>query len=221
LAAWSVLCDFDGTISTGDVTDTLLEAFGRPGWREIEAEWLAGHIGSRACMQQQIACLDASKEELDAAIDAIGVDNAFAAFAEAVAARGWALTIVSDGLDYAIERILRQHRLPALPFYANRLTQTGPRTWQLDSPYADAACRSGLCKCAFAQRGRAAGEKVLMIGDGRSDYCVAGNVDQVFAKNSLIVHCFDKRLPHIPISGFADALHMLPALAEAEAALLV
>jgi len=223
LAAWSVLCDFDGTISTADVTDTLLEAFGRPGWRELEAEWRAGRIGSRVCMQQQIACLDASKEELDEVIAAIGVDEAFATFVDAVSTRGWDLSIVSDGLDYAIERILRRHRLPALPFYANRLRQTGTRAWRLDSPYADASCcsASGMCKCAFARRTRAAGNKVLMIGDGRSDFCVAGSADLVFAKNRLITYCFEKCLPHVPISGFGDAVRMIPALVETEPALSV
>jgi len=218
-----VLCDFDGTISTSDVTDTLLEAFGKPGWQEIEAEWLAGRIGSRVCMQQQIACLDASKEELDEAIDAIGVDDAFAAFVDAIATRGWELSIVSDGLDYAIKRILERHRLPLLPFYANRLTQTGERSWKLDSPYADAACcsASGMCKCAFARRARTAGNKVLMIGDGRSDFCVAGCADLVFAKGSLTAHCLDKRLPHVPISGFSDALLMIPTLAGHEPLLAV
>jgi len=213
-----VLCDFDGTISTADVTDTLLEAFGKSDWREIEAEWLAGRIGSRVCMQQQIACLDASKEELDESIDAIGVDEDFAAFVDAIATRGWELTIVSDGLDYAIRRILRRHHLPALSYYANRLVQVGVRSWKLDSPYADTACSSasGMCKCAFACRARAVGSKVLMIGDGRSDFCVAGSADLVFAKGSLITHCFDKCLPHVSISGFSDAIRMIPVLAGRE-----
>ena len=221
MAAWSVLCDFDGTISTSDVTDTLLEAFGKPGWRELEAEWRAGRIGSRVCMQRQIACLDASREELDEAIDAIGVDEVFTAFVDTVRTHGWDLSIVSDGLDYAIERILQRHRLPALPFYANRLRQVGARTWKLDSPHADTACcaASGMCKCAFARRARAVGNKVLMIGDGRSDFCVAGSADLVFAKGSLITHCFDKRLPHVPISGFDDAVRMIPALIESESVL--
>jgi 2-hydroxy-3-keto-5-methylthiopentenyl-1-phosphate phosphatase len=221
LAAWSVLCDFDGTISTGDVTDLLLEAFGRPGWQELEAEWRAGRIGSRVCMQRQIACLDASKAELDEAIDAIGVDESFLAFVDAVRSHGWALSIVSDGLDYAIERILRRHHIPALPVYANRLTQVGERSWQLDSPHAKSACRpaSGMCKCARAQLTQADGGKVLMIGDGQSDFCVAGAADFVFAKSRLISHCLDKSLPHAPISGFNDAIRLIPALVEFEPAL--
>lgn len=223
MAVWSVLCDFDGTISTIDVTDTLLEAFGKPGWREFEDEWRAGRIGSRACMRQQIACLDASREELDEVIDAIAVDEGFTAFVDAAGSRGWDLSIVSDGLDYAIFRVLRRHGLPALPVYANRLSQEGPRSWKLDFPHADAACSqaSGMCKCAFARRARTAGNKVLMIGDGRSDFCVAGVADIVFAKAGLIEYCSDKCLNHVPISGFDDALRIISAPAGVESVLSI
>ncbi|MDR0234432.1 MAG: MtnX-like HAD-IB family phosphatase, partial [Zoogloeaceae bacterium] len=221
MTAWSVLCDFDGTITTDDVTDTLLEAFGKPGWRESENEWLAGRMGSRECLRQQIACLDASREELNRVIDSIEVDEFFSMFADIVTLRGWDFSIVSDGLDYAIERVLRRHNLPALPFYANSLSQSGERAWRLDFPHQDTMCcpASGVCKCAFARRARAAGRKVLVIGDGRSDFCVAGCADLVFAKGTLLTHCFDKNLPHIPISGFWDAVRIVPVLFEQETAL--
>jgi 2,3-diketo-5-methylthio-1-phosphopentane phosphatase len=211
-----VLCDFDGTISTSDVTDTLLEAFGKEGWRDIEEDWLAGRISSLTCMRRQIACLNASREELDEVIDAIGVDEGFAAFVEVVAGYGWDLSIVSDGLDYAIKRILCRHRLSTLPLYANHLTRAGARGWRLDFPHADAACgpASGLCKCVFTRRGRAAGSKVLVIGDGRSDFCVADSADLVFAKGGLTAHCLGKGLSHVSISGFGDALRMIPPLIE-------
>jgi HAD superfamily phosphoserine phosphatase-like hydrolase len=149
LAAWSVLCDFDGTISTSDVTDALLEAFGKKGWREIEEDWLAGRIGSLACMRRQIACLDASKEKLDEVIDAIGVDEGFAAFVDAVAGHGWDLSIVSDGLDYAIERILRRHRLLALPLYANHLARAGAAGGSIFRMRPRHAARLPACANAF------------------------------------------------------------------------
>ena len=37
---WSILCDFDGTISLEDVIDSLLENFGQPGWQQLEDQWL-------------------------------------------------------------------------------------------------------------------------------------------------------------------------------------
>ncbi len=53
---WSILCDFDGTISLEDVIDSLLEKYGQPGWQELEDQWKAGKIGSRECMQGQCGC---------------------------------------------------------------------------------------------------------------------------------------------------------------------
>jgi two-component system, NtrC family, response regulator AtoC len=34
---YRIVCDFDGTIATSDVTDVLLEVFAAPGWYDIEA----------------------------------------------------------------------------------------------------------------------------------------------------------------------------------------
>jgi len=51
-----------------------------------------------------------------------------------------------------------------------------------------------------------------MVGDGASDYCVAESADFVFAKGKLIDYCRAKNIPHAPITGFADALALLPAL---------
>ena len=33
---WTIQCDFDGTISLQDVTDTLLQRHGMPGWEDLE-----------------------------------------------------------------------------------------------------------------------------------------------------------------------------------------
>ena len=52
----------------------------------------------------------------------------------------------------------------------------------------------------------------LVIGDGTSDFCVAGKADFVFAKGKLVEHCRREGIPHQPIAGFADAVRMLPTL---------
>ena len=54
--------------------------------------------------------------------------------------------------------------------------------------------------------------RTLLIGDGASDFCVAGAADFVFAKGKLIAHSIAKNIPHVAIGGFADALNLLPAL---------
>ena len=113
-ASWLVVCDFDGTISQDDVTDSLMLRFARPGWQELEAQWEAGRIGSRACMAGQVALLDCTKEELDAHVAGLPIDPGFRSFVEGVSAGGASLTIASDGLDVAIAAMLARAGLAHL-----------------------------------------------------------------------------------------------------------
>jgi len=214
-SSWTVLCDFDGTIAHEDVTDSLLLRFGRPGWDVLEAEWRAGRIGSRQCMQGQVALLECSETELHEHLATVTIDPQFRDFVAAVEARGWPLTIVSDGLDLAITEVLRRHGLGRLPVVANRLQPDGPQRWRLEFPYARPECSagSGNCKCARAGGpGGMARTPVLMIGDGASDFCVAARADMNFARKRLLEHCLDRDLPHHPVADFRQALDLLPRL---------
>jgi len=211
--SWTVLCDFDGTVSTVDVTDRLLESHARPGWRQIEARWLRGEIGSRECLAGQVALLDMSRGELEQALDAIEIDAYFARFAAEAERRGIALAIVSDGLDLAIAGVLQRHGLGHLPVRANRLEQTGERRWRLAFPFAQGSClsASGNCKCALANA-HAGIERVLYIGDGASDFCVAPRADRLFAKGRLLEHARGSGIACEPLRTFEDAIHALDRL---------
>lgn len=220
MTQWTILCDFDGTVSVEDITDSLLERFGRDGWQAIEQAWRRGEMGSHDCMAQQVALLEATREEMDAHLDGMSIDRAFVHFVAEVRDAGVPLSIVSDGLDYAIRRILGNHGLADLPIIANRLEAVGASGWQLDFPYGNPACRvaAGNCKCSCAGRARAEQRRVLLIGDGASDFCVAGEADLVFAKHRLIEHCRSAGIPYVPITGFADAIELLPVLLAGELA---
>jgi 2-hydroxy-3-keto-5-methylthiopentenyl-1-phosphate phosphatase len=203
---WTVLCDFDGTISPTDVTDSLLARFAREGWQELERKWEAGRIGSRACMAGQVALLDCSREELDEHLAKIAIDPDFKAFAAAVQASGSSLAIVSDGLDAAIVSILSAASMPAVPVYASHLVQTGPRSWALEFPHARPDCVSAgaTCKCVLARAG--SDRPVMMIGDGASDFCVSAASDVTLARAKLLAHCVDEGIAHRPAANFAEAL---------------
>lgn len=208
--AFDILCDFDGTISTTDVTDLLLERFAAPGWLEVEALWKAGSIGSRECMALQVALLDCSLAELDAALDSVDIDPGFPGFLRAACKLGASVTVVSDGLDYAIRRILARHDIQGLPVLANRLVTTGPRRFALESPQAREACRvgAGTCKCAVASGNPA--RPAILVGDGRSDFCVSAEVDLVLAKDALALHCAENGTLHLAFECFAELTPMLP-----------
>jgi len=210
--SWNILCDFDGTIAVEDVIDSLMDRFGRPGWEILERDWRAGIIGSAVCMAGQVALLDMSGDELQGHLDGLHIDHGFAAFVAATVEHGIPMEIVSDGLDHAIQAILDSHDIPRLPTVANRLLQSGTREWSLTSPFSAQGCRSGTCKCARVDAARTRGGKILLIGDGASDFCAADRVDFVFAKNRLIEHCRAAGIPYAPIASFDEALELLPDL---------
>ncbi|WP_297322225.1 MtnX-like HAD-IB family phosphatase [uncultured Bartonella sp.] len=164
----TVFIDFDGTIADNDVTDTLLERFAAPEWQKIENEWLSGKIGSRECMMQQIALLNASPADLVQCLDEMKIDPAFADFIHMLEHDDIDVSIVSDGLDFSIRSILQRYGLGHIKILANRLLYCGNSRWQLQFPYKNTACPAGNCKCRhFANIKNGF---TLYIGDGTSDF---------------------------------------------------
>ncbi|ENU79738.1 hypothetical protein F975_02367 [Acinetobacter sp. ANC 3789] len=211
-AQWHILCDFDGTISLNDTTDQLLETFAKPGWVEIEQEWEQGKIGSKICMQRQIELLDMSKNELYQCLDNIEIDTGFIDFVNMTTAHKIPLTIVSDGMDVVIKYILKKYDLAHLPIIANHLVQVSERNWKLEFPNTNPRCisQSGTCKCKVAEQHFQ--EQIILIGDGRSDFCLAETADYVFAKKSLINHCIGKSIEHTAFKSFIEIQEQLVQL---------
>ncbi len=209
---YSIFCDFDGTVSVKDVTDVLLETYALPQWQEIEDAWRAGRIGSMECMRQQVAMLRCSRRELDAVADAVAIDPHFPAFAAMCRQAGVPVTIVSDGLDYVIRRVLRNSGLANLPVRANRLELLGEGCYALSFPYAQKGClsASGTCKCALMRALRLPGTQAVLVGDGASDFCAAREVaDFVLAKDALLQQCRELALPHAAYKDFSDVQRLL------------
>ena len=210
----AVLCDFDHTITAEDATDALLEQYALPEWMEVEESWKKGHIGSRACMQQQIDLLRATPAQVDALADSIHIDPHFKSFAGVCARNNVPLIIVSDGLDYVIKQVLKRHGLSHLHVIASHLAHVKEDRWELSSPFANAGCSSqqSTCKCAISRQMRTLtnSSKILYVGDGRSDYCVsAEEADFILAKDSLLTYCQQQELPHQPFTTFSEASTLL------------
>lgn len=208
---WVVQCDFDGTVSLHDVTDSLLERFGLPGWERLEKEWENGTIGSRDCMCGQVALLDMTAEQLESHLDTIEIDPYFPTFVAAASRLGWPVHIVSDGLDWAIRSILARHGLGHLTIFANHLTQHGERQWRLETPWFREGClkASANCKCQLLNEQHQRKQQVLYVGDGSSDFCVSGKADMVIAKSRLITYCQQNSIPYLSMNNFKDATKLL------------
>lgn len=198
-----VFCDFDGTITTRDATDFVLERLAPPGWLEIEAIWQRNEIGSAECMRQQMALISCTKKELNFVLDEVEIDEGFSDFAAFCRYSKIPVTIISDGVDYFIHRILSRRKLDEFPVIANKLTITDSNSYRLTSPWRSAACISGagVCKCSIVGKEKA---HRMYVGDGRSDFCVSTNPETVYAKGSLAAYCEKNNTSYTPYKNFHD-----------------
>jgi 2-hydroxy-3-keto-5-methylthiopentenyl-1-phosphate phosphatase len=153
-------------------------------------------------MAHHAALLRATPQDLDAAIHSIRIDPSFHGFTDFCRRRRVKLTIVSDGFDRVVRTVLECEGLP-IRFFANRLEWLGGDRWSLAFPHGQADCRSGggNCKCSHSVKQPGA---CVVIGDGRSDFCMAERADYVIAKGALADFCKERGLRHASFNTFDD-----------------
>ena len=204
------IVDFDGTIAPTDTVDALLERFADPEWRRVEEQWITGQINSQECMKAQLALVSADGASLEGFLQSVVIDPFFSDFVQYASAFA-DIAVVSDGLDYPIRHALQKQGIPPLPLYANRL-EFRKHGLDISFPHSDPGCahRSGVCKCAVARSlddGR--GLTTVLIGDGRSDRCIARSADYVFAKGSLRRYCEDEGITCTSFDSFDDVMAVI------------
>jgi len=213
-----IYCDFDGTVTLQDVTDALLEKLAAPAWREIEAEWEKGLIGSRDCMSRQVELIRGGWSGIFDVLQEIDFDPSFKSFVAWCHANEIPVTLVSDGLDMAIKWLLDRENIKGCKLIANQLRYTKERGFWLnfvDSPSLGAGkfanCSSGVCKCMVLARAGDAVQRIV-IGDGRSDFCWADRADVLYAKKSLLTYAKENDLDPLSFSDFDDIRNSLQNL---------
>src|SRR5579863_2188654 len=100
-----ILCDFDGTISTVDTTDLLLQKHASPEWKHWESLWENGEITSQECMKRQVELIDASLKDIDSFAKDISIEKDFSDFYYFCKRNGYTFATLSDGVDYLIHGV--------------------------------------------------------------------------------------------------------------------
>jgi len=205
-----VFTDFDGTMTQRDVTDEILAQLAHPSWREVELEWTRGLIGSRECLERQIALVDTSVEELNTLIDAVPIDPAFASFYRFTQQRGVPLYVLSEGFDYVIARVLKRAGTVdpvrnGMQVFSSTLRVEGRRLIP-SFPHSSPPCEHGCatCKAALLRRFGKGKHPIVFVGDGLSDRFAVDEADVVFAKRQLFAYCQEHGKAYRPFSTFAD-----------------
>ena len=204
--------DFDGTVTTQDAVDLVLDRFAADEWKDIEKEWSKGKIGSRECLTRQMALVSATRQEIVKLADTIAADPGFVSFLRTLKSLSVPAVIVSDGFDVIIQTILKNilreepALLKALTVYSNRLSWVTERKVKPFFLSSTNACVHGCanCKVRAIEKIKTDKDCVVFVGDGLSDRFAAAESDVVFAKKSLLEFCREKNLSHRPYESFRD-----------------
>jgi 2,3-diketo-5-methylthio-1-phosphopentane phosphatase len=205
--------DFDGTVSSRDAVDLILEKFADERWLAVEEEWRAGRIGSRECLARQMALVRCAPRELDALLASIELDAGLSALLEASARLDVAVNIVSDGFDYCIRRILAgandprvKKLLRGVRVCSSHLAHDVGTRWRTEFPYYRTTCAHGCatCKPEVMSRMNASDAARIFVGDGLSDRYAVEAADIVFAKNGLARHCHERAIAHTVYTNLVE-----------------
>jgi len=201
-----MLCDFDGTVSARDVGHEVIKHFMAGDWVEIDEAYAAGTIGSRAAYQRIASLLKVSREEMARYTASIsGLDPHFREFYRFCRSRGFELKILSDGLDFYIDFILKRDGLEDIEFYSNVIRFHENHSVTIEFPRFNKECaRCGTCKRMLLEKYRARFDTIIYIGDGYSDVCPSMHADLVFGKDILYEKCIRREKNCVYYRDFRD-----------------
>ena len=84
-----IQCDFDDTITDGNVSEIIREAFAPPGWNAMEDEYLEGKLSVEESNIAQFALITADRREIEEyVLGAVVVRFAFDEFRRLLPGRG-------------------------------------------------------------------------------------------------------------------------------------
>jgi 2,3-diketo-5-methylthio-1-phosphopentane phosphatase len=207
-----IFCDFDGTAAQHDIGYLLYKQFSGGRVEALIPDWKAGRLSTRECLRLEAEMVRGAPEEVLGFIDQFELDTTFVPFVDACRVAGVPLTILSEGMDLYISRLLSRSGLDHLTVHANigHLENGGLK---IEFPYSTRICAGcGNCKAARIKEYRAANNSkapVVFIGDGYSDACGARAADIVFAKKDLRQYCRDNKILYHDFSNFMDVIDRL------------
>jgi HAD superfamily phosphoserine phosphatase-like hydrolase len=218
-----IFCDFDGTVTKNDVWVNSLGKFikNKPAFSKICDDFSASLITSRECISRELELVEefTTAKFLDY-IQYEELDIYFHSFVNYCRENGYEIFLLSEGLDFYIEYILKREKLD-LEYFSNKMVYTkcenGYYKLSCKFPYSDENCTfCGMSKrnILLSKTNDYDGDISVFIGDGVSDFCVSSYADIVFAKNSLASYCWKNNITYFDYNNFNDIINKIIKLKE-------
>lgn len=212
---FKIYIDFDGTITNKDIGEYMFLEFGEPEeCKKIISKWLNGEFTSKEVWINLCKTVkDFDKKKFDLFLKDFSIDPFFHQFLEYSDKHNFDLAVLSDGLDYYIDKVSERENFDHLPIYCNKLNFDEDNNLTPEFPYTDEECT----KCANCKRNHILNSSsdediTIYIGDGWSDTCAAQYCDFIFAKRSLLKYCEDNGLPYYPFKTFEEVIKIIEQL---------
>ena len=180
LSAASVFLDFDGTITCDDTGVYLLQRLAPPDrWHDLERRYIAGEIGSKACMIEEWALLPRDRARVERVVAEVALDDGFLPLVAALRGEGAEVSILSDGFGFRADQVGTDAGVPVI---TNAIDWA---SWEVRFPNEVTDC-----ECA-------------------SDVKAAVVADLVFAKGDLADWCARNAIAFEPWDTLADVQRTL------------
>jgi len=202
----AVLSDFDGTLTLQNALNTLYRKFGAPFCKEVEERWDRGEITTMEEITTCFSTFNASQADMEKALRGIALDPAVHQFLCFCRAQNYEFAIVSDGLLWYIDFILRNHGIYEVAIYANEI-HFAPNGFQFSFPWHDSSSPlRGVSKLNIVRSYQARRYKVVFIGDGLSDTDAIQAADIVYARDELLEYARLHDIRTIAFNSLSDLL---------------
>ncbi|MHB0874485.1 MAG: HAD-IB family phosphatase [Anaerolineae bacterium] len=219
-----ILCDFDGTITTDDVTDGLCRLYLpslREDMRRLSRLWHEGQVSATEYSEYAYGAMNLHKTQVDAYLEGVAVSPGLDRLLALADRQGWEFQVLSSGYSYYIEAVLGRLGL-SLPYVANRLGFDGEGRVVVEHlANDDPTCNRYKhpctgCKPVVWDEWKRRGYRIAFVGDGVSDYCVAERFvaaaapgDLLFAKAGLRRYCEERAIAALPFETLEDVAAVL------------
>ncbi|MHA1201071.1 MAG: MtnX-like HAD-IB family phosphatase [Candidatus Heimdallarchaeaceae archaeon] len=183
----AICCDFDGTITLMDTGKALLSNLTKEDWQAVDKYVINGQIGTREALIKQWGMIEHTTwEEIFAVVDTMKIDPSFFDFYKWIRQKNIKFSILSDGFQKYINRILDNHKIKAesLNILANDVNLVDNR---LKLSFNTLECDHGCANCKYSHvlKLKNEGYKIIYVGDGLSDILPAAELaDIIYAKNN-------------------------------------
>ena len=204
-----VQCDFDGTVTEEDTSFFLLDAFAQGDWRRLLREYKEHRISVGEFNTKAFAMVKADKHKLLEALK--GNVKVRAGLHELVSyclKKGFRLVIVSNGLDFYVEAVLKDLGLRNIEVYAAQAS-FHPEGMKVQYVGPDGKRLEDGFKEAYTQSFLKLGYRVIYIGNGDSDVAPAKYAHHLFATGDLLAYCKENNLKYKPFETFIDVVKEL------------